>query len=156
MFQPSEYIHTIDVVNRQKEFTLDSFLHLLPKVIAATLAVEKTRAKYIGVTFLSDSTMRRYHKAYFNDPSSTDCMSFPIDGRDSLDPENRCLGDIFLCPHVAKRMAKIEKTSQESELSLYAIHATLHLLGYDDIKEQDRKIMRQKEKEVLHFLKGLT
>ena len=146
MIHPPDYIRIVDIVNRQKEIDLDSFFPLVPKLIAATLAVEKRQAEYIGVTFLSDRTMRRYHQKFFNDPSPTDCMSFPIDeGKD-------CLGDIFICPKVAQISAKKEKSSLEKELSLYIIHATLHLLGYDDIKKQDRQVMRRKEKAVFDFL----
>lgn len=155
MFQPSRYIHAVDICNRQKEVPLDLFLPLVPKIVAATLAVEKTSAAYIGVTFLSDRSMRRYHDLYFHDPSPTDCMSFPIDGRDEWGTENGCLGDIFLCPKVALSFAKKEQISFEKELSLYIVHATLHLLGYDDIKDDERHIMRQKEEEIMKFLENI-
>lgn len=152
MFQPSRYIKVVDIINRQKEVPLDSFLPIVPTIVAATLAVEHTRASYIGVTFLSDRSMRRYHALYFHDPSPTDCMSFPIDGRDEWGTENGCLGDIFLCPKVALSVAKKQQASFEKELSLYIVHATLHLLGYDDINEHERQVMRLKEEEVMKFL----
>jgi len=155
MFYPTDYIQIVDIVNRQKEIPLDDFLPLVPTLVAATLAVEHSNAEYIGVTFLSDRTMRRYHQEYFNDPSPTDCMSFPIDGVETACSKNRCLGDIFICPKVASLSSKKEHTSLEKELSLYVIHATLHLLGYDDIREQDIKIMRKKEEEVFSFLENI-
>lgn len=153
MINSTDYIRVVEITNRQKEISLITFLPFIPEIISATLSVEKTKAEYIGVSFLSDRTMRRYHLKYFNDPSPTDCMSFPIDGKDPLSSEERWLGDIFVCPKVALCSAKKEKCSLEKELALYIIHATLHLLGYDDIKKQDIKIMRQKEEEVFDFLR---
>ena len=146
-------IQTVEIVNRQKKIELASFFPIVPTIVDAVLSVEKTTADYIGVFFLSDSTMRRYHQKYFQDSSSTDCMSFPIDLDDSYQhSQERTLGDIFICPEVAARMAKKEKVSLTKELSLYVIHATLHLLGYDDITKRDIQTMRQKEEEVFNFL----
>lgn len=162
MISHTDYITIVDIINRQKEVVIDAFLPKVPSLIAATLAVEKVRADYIGVFFLSDRTMRRYHALYYNDPSSTDCMSFPIDEKASFCTGERCLGDIMICPKVAA--ASIGKNSiarhdarypgnpsLENELSLYIIHATLHLLGYNDVRKRESIRMRQKEQEVFAF-----
>jgi len=37
-------------------------------------------------------------------------------------------------------------------LSLYLIHGWLHLLGFDDIEEEDRKIMRREESRVMDLI----
>ncbi len=43
--------------------------------------------------------------------------------------------------------------SNRRELSYLCVHSTLHLLGYDHIEEEDRIIMRAKEKEIMDKLK---
>ena len=35
--------------------------------------------------------------------------------------------------------------SFETELSYLVIHSTLHLLGYDHMEEEDKRLMRQQE-----------
>ena len=45
--------------------------------------------------------------------------------------------------------------SFERELSYMVVHSFYHLLGYDHIKEEDKKIMRPKEEYVLSEL-GIT
>jgi probable rRNA maturation factor len=37
----------------------------------------------------------------------------------------------------------------EAELALYAVHGTLHLLGYDDRRKADAKRMHDMEDEIL-------
>ena len=53
----------------------------------------------MGVYFVTMKEICRLHDQFFNDPSPTDCITFPID----LDPAtaDRYLGDIFIAPEAA-------------------------------------------------------
>ena len=53
--------------------------------------------------------------------------------------------DLVISADTAAKNAKIYKSSTQSELSLYAIHGALHLLGYDDHTLKDSNLMREKE-----------
>ena len=66
-------------------------------------------------------------------------------------PENKelLLGDIAVSVDMAMRNAKIFKTSYPYEICLYAIHGVLHLLGYDDKTDRERKIMHDKVSQIL-------
>lgn len=155
MFDHKKYIQNVEIIHRQKEVPLDSCIPFIPLAISSALALEQQSASYVTVHFLSDRTMRRYHAKYFQDPSSTDCMSFPIDGIGKESTGYRVLGDIFICPKVAQSTAKKEHTSFEMELFLYIIHATLHLLGYDDITVKERRLMRRKERDALKIFTNI-
>ena len=50
---------------------------------------------------------------------------------------------------VARRQAKIYKTSINKELALYTVHGLLHVLGYDDDTERNAQCMHQREDELL-------
>ena len=41
------------------------------------------------------------------------------------------------------------------ELSLYLVHGWLHLVGFDDKIDEDRKIMRREESKVLGLIENL-
>jgi probable rRNA maturation factor len=43
--------------------------------------------------------------------------------------------------------------SYEREVSYLVVHSILHLLGYDHIDEDDKKIMRKREEEILNKLR---
>ena len=92
--------------------------------------------------------MRKMHNEFFNDPSPTDCMSFPIDTEE--DAEDCYLGDIVVCPAAALKYADPYR-----ETTLYILHGLLHLLGYDDIQPQDRKKMRRAEKTYMNYFETM-
>lgn len=71
---------------------------------------------------------------------------FLIEGVDSM------LGDIVICMDIAKYQAKEYGHSLDREIMYLTCHSMLHLLGYDHIEEDDKKIMRGKEKEVMKKL----
>lgn len=98
----------------------------------------------LSVHFVGVSDIAKLHEEYFNDPSPTDCITFPVDDT-TEDTFYRVLGDVFVCPEVALDYAKKHLVSFEEELSLYVVHGILHLLGYDDIKDEEREIMRREE-----------
>lgn len=116
------------------------------------LIFTNTKCNEVSVNFVSKTEISQLHDVYFNDPSPTDCISFPID--DPGEPSDYCLlGEVFVCPEVALEYSKIHKMDFGKELSLYLVHGLLHLIGYDDIQENDEKIMRQMEEKVLIYLK---
>ncbi len=143
----------IDLSNRQSDVDLSDFCSQIEHIVSCVLEMEKKSGNFISIQFLSDSTMRRYHLKFFQDGTSTDCMSFPIDVED-LSPVQH-LGEILVCPKTALRYVAKQKLPIDEvykEIALYIIHGTLHLLGYDDISPQDRKIMRKKEAEAFLLL----
>ena len=94
----------------------------------------------------------KLHEEYFNDPSPTDCITFPIDEKEE-DTFYRVLGDVFVCPEVALSYSQTHILDVEEELTLYIVHGLLHLLGYDDIQEQDRIKIRAEELSCMNHLK---
>ncbi len=63
------------------------------------------------------------------------------------------IGDIIISTDAAIQNAKAFKTSINYEIVLYVIHGILHLLGFDDHKEEDIKKMRKREKFLLEKIK---
>ncbi len=58
-------------------------------------------------------------------------------------------GEIVVSADTAAREARGRGHSFEAELALYAVHGTLHLLGYDDDNEQAAARMHELEDEIL-------
>lgn len=103
--------------------------------------------------FVDKRTISQLHQDFFNDPSPTDCISFPIDGKNEATVGHHILGEVFVCPEVAQEYAEKHQLKFSEELSLYIIHGLLHLLGYDDIDAEEEKIMREEEKKCMKVLK---
>ena len=62
------------------------------------------------------------------------------------------IGDIIISVQRVEEQAKEYGHSFERELSYMLVHGFYHLMGYDHIEEEDRKIMRPKEEKILSEL----
>lgn len=96
-----------------------------------------------SIHFVDTPTICNLHKEFFNDPSPTDCISFPMD--DAEEEGYRILGDVFVCPETADHYIQSNGGDLYQEITLYVVHGLLHLLGYDDLEEDDRALMRKEE-----------
>lgn len=137
----------ISIIKKDKSVNLPApFIKKICKTVAEG---ESQRFDELNLYFVSKDEIGEIHEEYFDDPSPTDCITFPLDG-----PEEsyRVLGDIFICPTVAMEYAKKRDLDPLQECSLYVIHGMLHLFGYDDIKESDRKLMKKAEKRYMEIL----
>jgi probable rRNA maturation factor len=102
------------------------------------LSTKKIACEEVSVYLVGKRKIASLHKDFFNDPTPTDCITFPIDAQ--------FLGEIFICPKVAQ---EYNPKKPYVETALYIIHAILHLLGYDDISENKRKIMHKEQERLL-------
>ena len=127
----------ISISNRQKDLPLPP-KKAICSLVTAILKYEGCTTDEVGLFFVSNKEMCALHEQFFHDPSPTDCMAFPMD--------TSYLGDIFICPYTAITYAKKKKLDPYKEVTLYIVHAILHLLGYDDLDPSKRKKMRQKER----------
>jgi probable rRNA maturation factor len=132
----------IAIFNRQKDLLINkSSVRALVKEVLRFLKIECDEVSFY---FVTQKAISKLHEEFFQDPTPTDCISFPID-KDHL-------GEIFVCPATAISYAKKKKLDPYKETSLYVIHGLLHLLGYDDLKEKARRAMRKKEKSCMRHL----
>ena len=122
----------------------------MQSLVEAVLKCEKQKADEMAICFVGVKEMCALHEHFFDDPTLTDCISFPID--DKEEKHYRVLGEVIVCPKVAFTFVEEHSGDPYHETSLYIIHGILHLLGYDDIKEKDRKEMRAAEKRVIRSL----
>ena len=117
----------------------------------------------IQITLTNPKNIRKFNKEYRNIDKETDVLSFPMFEKEELDfkIENKdfshedILGDMVISIERVQEQAKEYGHSFERELSYMVVHSFYHLMGYDHIEEDDKKIMRQKEENILQKL-GIT
>lgn len=104
----------------------------------------------LSIFFVGRRRIRTLNRRFRRIDRPTDVLAFSMrEGKGaSLHPE--VLGDVVICPQVAKRYAKIYKTTTEYEICLYLVHGILHLLGYSDTSLQSRSAIERQEKEILN------
>lgn len=132
----------------------------LEKVIREVLTVEKVDQEKceISLSFVDEEKIRQLNKDFRSIDRVTDVLSFPIEDFFNEDRENilekhyLMLGDVVICLDVARKQADELGHSFEREVIYLTCHSILHLLGYDHIEDDDKKIMRKREKEVMKNL----
>jgi probable rRNA maturation factor len=60
-------------------------------------------------------------------------------------PDGVLVGDVVICPTVARRNAEANGLALDDELRLLVVHGALHLLGHDHADEAGAAAMRQRE-----------
>ncbi|GEK78667.1 rRNA maturation RNase YbeY [Agrococcus baldri] len=99
----------------------------------------------VSVALVDVATMEQLHVQWMDEPGPTDVLSFPMDelrpgAQDRLTPAG-LLGDIVLCPEVAREQAREARHGLMDELRLLTTHGLLHLLGFDHAEPADRDEM---------------
>jgi len=132
----------IEIANEQSACEADETR--IRDVVAEILAAEGVAAGQISVALVDDATIHEVNRQHLNHDYPTDVISFVFD-RDGA----RLEGEVVASGDTASSVAKDLGWPAENELLLYVVHGTLHLVGYDDQSETDRKEMRAAE---AHFL----
>ncbi len=134
----------ISIYNFQKDLQLNK--SSIKALVQKILNYLKISHKNLSVYFVTKKKISQLHETYFQDPSPTDCISFPMNDEDDL-------GEIFVCPRIAMEYAGKKNLDPTQETLLYIIHGILHLIGYDDLEEKQRRAMRKMEKKCMAHLR---
>ena len=136
---------------------------VIKKVLKECFKEEKiTNSKLsITITLTNPQNIQEINKEYRDIDKPTDVLSFPMFEKEELDAkiekkdfENEdILGDIIISIEKVQEQAEEYGHSFERELSYMIVHGFYHLMGYDHIEEEDKKIMRPKEEKILKSLK---
>src|SRR5829696_2563839 len=119
----------IDVVNLQRKVKLD--LAPIRKFInELETSLSEAEGRRFAVAFVSDERMSKLNSSFRGKDSTTDVLSFPHEA-DEFDPDRSNLGDIVISAEQAKKQAKENELSFESEIKQLILHGLLHLCGYD-------------------------
>jgi probable rRNA maturation factor len=93
------------------------------------LAEEGVEEGELGLHFVGADEMRTLKREHLGADEVTDVLSFPIDGRDALEPGlPRQLGDAVLCPEVVGEAWRGP-----------LVHGLLHLLGFEHGVEMEAR-----------------
>ena len=136
--------------NTNENIDMNDKLH---DVVKAVLDNEGLSMDYeVSITFVEKDEIHKLNREYRKVDRPTDVLSFPMNDEFLIEGVDSMLGDIVICMDIAKDQAKEYGHSLDREIMYLTFHSILHLLGYDHIKEDDKKTMRGKEKEVMKKL----
>ena len=153
---------SVVVANRQR--TLKINLSLLKQIAESLLADLKIKSSGLEINLVSAKEMTWLNEKYLQHAGSTDVITFDY-GREvptSPDPEQHASkgnrlkpelqtvqGEIFICADEAVLQARRFRASWQSEIIRYLVHGILHLLGYNDLRLEERRKMKRAENDLL-------
>jgi probable rRNA maturation factor len=117
-------------------------------LVEATLHSERIRSATISVAFIGRRAMAALNEKYLDHQGPTDVISFEM-ARET--PGMPAIGDIYICPDVAKVNARRNGVSISRELERLVVHGTLHVAGHDhpDDESRTRSPMWEKQEKIL-------
>lgn len=88
--------------------------------------------------------MRALNARWKGKPRPTDVLAFPLSS-----PGGMLAGDIYICPWVAAREARVRRIPLRQELERLVVHGVLHVLGFEHPEgsgREDSPMWRRQER----------
>lgn len=161
------------VVIESNQYIMDltcDFIRDIAGVAQEVLKFENVDMDYeVFISLVDNDEIRKINFEHRGIDKETDCLSFPmlnyIKGKvfkeqySDLEFEDYdlhdgklLLGDIIVSVEKAKSQSMEFGHSFKREVCYLIIHSLLHLLGYDHLEDQDKKLMRETEKSIIRKL----
>ena len=102
---------------------------------------------------VDEATIAELNEQWMDKAGPTDVLAFPMDelrpGLVDEEPEEGVLGDLVLCPEIARRQGESAGHGTTAEIELLTVHGILHLLGYDHAEPEEHREMFGLQDELL-------
>ena len=102
----------------------------------------------LNIILCDDNFLLKLNKKYLKKKTLTDIITFPDDGSGKI-----AGGEIYISIDRIKENAKQYGIRISDELSRIIIHGILHLAGYKDGTEDEKRTMREREEKYLKTLR---
>ncbi|MEZ6047944.1 MAG: rRNA maturation RNase YbeY [Planctomycetaceae bacterium] len=147
-------MYQLEIANQQDLLTISETE--LERIVYLLLNDEQVAEAEISLVLVDNPTLRELNIQYLNHDYDTDVLSFLLEEQQLEEIESsrrgagkRIEGELIISTEMALESAPEYGWSAENEFILYVIHGILHLLGYDDLSDEERVLMREREQEVL-------
>jgi probable rRNA maturation factor len=156
------------VADEQSTEPVDAFR--LAELARDVLGAEGVRGDAeLSVLLVDEVAMAELNLRFLSREGPTDVLAFPIDEDEQIEPGPRSpdslgpgpygepepgdiprlLGDVVVCPAVARRNAPDHAGTYDDEMALLVVHGVLHVLGMDHDTEAEAAAMERREQELL-------
>lgn len=130
--------------------------------LKVAIAADSPQSAELTVRLVDDPEIHRLNKTFLDHDWPTDVITFfdditdgPLPSAIPFGKDRQIGGELVVSVETALREAEAVGWSLDDELLLYCVHGWLHLCGYDDLTDEARPVMRQRERDILALF-GLT
>lgn len=123
----------------------------------------------LSVFFVDEASIAELNQEHMGKSGPTDVLAFPVDGAEAVadtqgpgalskgpgrphpdsDDVPMLLGDVVVCPTVARRQCSSHAGTYDDEIALLLVHGVLHVLGFDHDTPAATADMRSRESAIL-------
>lgn len=100
------------------------------------LRAEKVHHALLSIAFVTRARIAALNREHLGHAGATDVISFGFARATGADP---VIGDIYICPDVARATAVERGIGVREEIARLVVHGTLHVLGYEHPESDDRE-----------------
>ena len=146
------------ITNAQKKVRVPTGMRMLIRrsCVAVLRNEDFAYPAAISVTFVDNDEIQKLNAQYRDKDAPTDVLSFPlgVDGDYDVNHDTgaKILGDVVLSMEKAVEQADAYGHSLDREVGYLTVHSVLHLLGYDHMVPAEKRIMREREENVMRQL----
>jgi probable rRNA maturation factor len=103
------------------------------RLVEGVLRAER-RDAVVSVSFVGPARMQALNREHKGKDRPTDVLAFALP-----QPGQGIVGDIYICPAVAREQARRLGIAPRRELARLVVHGVLHVLGHDHPEGPDRE-----------------
>lgn len=142
-------MHLINFFSEKKTFEVDhkDKLRLLLKEVCKQ---ENAQLSFVNCVFCSDEYLLQINKKHLKHNFLTDIITF-----DFSEKKDQIEGDLYISVDRVKENAKKYGDTFKIETVRVVLHGLLHLMGYKDKSEKEKKRMRVLENKYVSLYKEL-
>lgn len=138
--------------------TVETYIY---KAVEEALNYENVKCDVtLSMVVTDNAHIKELNNTHRNIDRETDVLSFPGYEKEEWEEiknkkDMAYIGDIVISKEKVEEQALEYENSFEREFCYLTVHGMLHLMGYDHMEDEDKKVMREKEEEIMSKL-GLT
>jgi probable rRNA maturation factor len=118
----------------------------IAEIARTSLRAERVRNALLSIALVDRGTIARLNRRHLGHTGATDVLSFGFTRATGADP---VIGDIYICPDVARANARARSVGMREEIARLVVHGVLHVLGYDHPEggsREDSDMWRRQER----------
>jgi probable rRNA maturation factor len=151
MSEPGSTTGVVTIVVSDEQTDVDVDADRWADLATAVLQAEG-RTGELTLTFVDRDEIAALNAEHMGKHGPTNVLSFPLDSFDDFAdamPGPVLLGDVVVCPAVARDAAPMHAGTLDDELALLVVHGILHVLGHDHAEPGETRVMRERERALL-------
>lgn len=117
------------------------------------LHAEGVRDALLSIAFVTRARIAKMNREHLGHRGATDVISF---GFQRVTKDTPVVGDVYICPEVARTRAEEHGVGLREELTRLVVHGTLHVLGHEHPEEGDREASPMWQKQEAHVRRLLA